>query len=222
MVAISTAPRTWRPEWLGEETPTFTWRVPTVIERELFEGGMAAYNALAVYPWHIAQQFRAGLSALLPADPDEAERLDELRTRQSAGEELSAADVASLDEATGALMQYWPGYRLIVAQASRREAVLPLVAFRHFVAGWEGLSFKGEPVTIARGLDGLITDDVMARIDPMIIRALGIEIYGAMYDRSAEKNFVPPSPSDDGPRTSKPKTRKGGKSAPTSGETTPA
>lgn len=95
--------------------------------------------------------------------------------------------------------------------------MLPLVAFRNFVTGWEGLTFKGEPVALVRGIDGLIIDDVMARIDPMVVRALGIEIYGAMYDRSAEKNSEPPSQSDGDQGTSKSTTTKGGKSAPTTG-----
>lgn len=221
MTAFSTAPRTWRPSWLQDEAPTFTWRVPTVTERELFEGGMAAHNALAVYPWDIANQFRAGVAALLPDDPEQAEQLDSLRERQMAGETLDAVDTALIDEAVGALMQHWPGYRLIVAQAARREAVLPLAAFRAFVTGWEGLTFKGEPVTMLRGIDGLIADDVMARIDPLVIRALGIEIYGAMYDRSAEKNSAPSSPSEDDRKTSTATTTKGGKSAPTTGKKTP-
>lgn len=218
MTIISTAPREWRPVWITENPPLILWRVATVIERDLFEGSLAQYNALPAMPWVIDNQFRTGLAALLPDDPDRVASLCELRSRLSADEALTPHETALYDEAVAALMEYWPGYRAIVAQAAKRESLLPTLAFQKFVTGWEGLTFNDDPVAYQRGIDMQITDDVMAQVDPMIIRSLGLEIYRAMYDRSAEKNSAPPSPSGGGRRTSKAKTRRAGKSAQTDGQ----
>ncbi|MBN8843254.1 MAG: hypothetical protein J0H88_08395 [Sphingomonadales bacterium] len=222
MVSISTAPRSWRPEWMLENVPEFTWRVPTVIERELFEGSMAEHNALAAFPWAIDAQFRAGLEALLPDDPEKVENLADMRDRVSSGtSSLTAKEMALYDEAVEAVREYWPGYRQIIAQASRRESLLPTMAFRKFVTGWDGVTFKGEPVSFSRGIDGMVTDDALACVEPTIIRALGLKIYSAMYDRSAEKNSEPPLPSEGGRKNSKAKTLKVGKSARTPGRKIP-
>lgn len=224
MVALTTGPHVWRPRQIDPATaPTFTYRIPTVTERELFEASMAVHNATAVYDWNIREQFRAGLTALLPEDPGEAERLVELLTRQQDGEDLAPVEVASLDEAADALRQYWPGYRLLVERAARREHVMPIAAFRTFVTGWEGRVGPDDELTCVRGIDGMITEAVLARIDPILIRLLGVHLYAQMYGLGEEKNSAPPLKSGGAPKTSKnpPKARRG-KSAPTNGRKTRA
>lgn len=230
MSEIVLGPQVWRPSWIKTgKAPAFGWRVPTVTERELFEGEMAVYNALAVYPWDIAAAFRTGLEALLPEQPEDVERLDAIREKQLKIETatddekkkldpLSAAEAAELAEATAALMRYWPGYRELVGQAARREAIMPIVAFRRFVTGWEGVA---KDPHLRRGLDGLITEDSIADIDSMLIRGCGAAIYRAMYQGGLEKNSEPPSTFGSIPETSMTPTRKGGKSGKTSGEKTP-
>lgn len=224
MVAISTGPHVWRPRQMDAATaPTFTYRIPTVTERELFEAGMAVHNATAVYDWNIREQFRAGLAALLPEDPGEAERLIELLTRQQDGDTLVAVEIASLDEAADALRQYWPGYRLLVERAARREHVLPIAAFRAFVVGWEGKVGPDDTLACVRGIDGLIAESVLGRIDPILIRLLGVHLYAEMYGLGEEKNFEAPSKSGGAPKISrKPPKAKRGKSAPTNGRKTRA
>lgn len=218
MVAISTAAQSWRPSWVDEaEAPTFTWRAPTVTERELFEGEMARHNALAVFPWDIATAFREGLAHLLADDPEEAERLEEIRSRQVAGEALTPVETGLLAETIAALMQYWPGYRLVVEQQARRETLLPLVAFRKFVTGWEGKVGPEDELPCTRGIDGMIKEEIVGQIDPSYMRSLGVTIYNGMYARGAEKNSAPPSPSVGDPPTSTTTTPRDGKSDLTSG-----
>lgn len=234
MTEVVLGPQIWRPSWIKNgAVPAFGWRVPTVTERELFEGEMATYNALAVYPWDIATAFREGLEALLPDNPEDVERIDAIREKQllveiagqkkGGADKLSAAESAQIAEATSALMRYWPPYRELVGQAAAREAIMPIVAFRRFVTGWENvLDADGAEPVLRRGLDGLITEASISGIDSMLIRGCGAAIYRGMYPGGLEKNSAPPSTSGNTPVTSTKPTRKGGKSAKTSGEKTPA
>jgi hypothetical protein len=226
MGEVLLGPQVWRPSWTSaDDRPEIGWRPAGVVERDLFEGKLAIYNALPVYPWNIAEQFRAGLSALLPNQPEDAERLDQIRERTVNGAtDIDPVEASDLAEATTALMKYWPGYRDLVGQAANREAVMPVMAFREFVTGWKNVrASDGKTVIeLQRGLDGLITQECLREVDPLMIRACGIAIYNGMFPGGLEKNSAPPSPSDDAPKTSKGTTPKGGKSTKTTGEKTPS
>lgn len=225
MGEIPLGPQIWWPSWMPEaDRPEIGWRPAETVERDLFEGRMAVYNALPVYPWNIAEQFRAGLAALLPNQPEDAERLDQIRERTVNGDtDVNPIDAADLAETTRALMKYWPGYRDLVEQAANREAIMPGMAFREFVTGWKNLkTADGRQIEIRRGLDGMIAKECMREIDPLIIRACGIAVYNGMFPGGLEKNSEPPSPSADDPPISKGTTKKAGKSTKITGEKTPS
>jgi hypothetical protein len=227
MIGLSTAqPIRWQAEWDAKEADgaVFYYRAATVTERELFEAEAAGYRATRVFPWDITNQFFAGLRALLPDDAESVDRLADVHRRSVYGEELEPTEQAELDQVSDALMQHWPGYRLLIEQAARRDAVMPVLAVRRFVVGWDHvLDASGAPVAFTRGLDGMVPETALNHITALTLKSLGMEIYGNLYATGEAKNSAPLLKSGGGQRTSKVRrsatTR--GKSAKTSGPKTP-
>lgn len=217
---FSTATQRWQAPWAeGEGNPAYFYRAATVEERELFEAEAAAFRAARVFPWDLQAAFFAGLQALLPDDAEAIERLSDINQRASDGTEISAAETAELQEVTDALTQYWPGYRQLVEQAARREAIMPVLAVRRFMVGWENVTdAEGRSVALIRGLDGRVHDASMKLLDTVTIRSLGLAIYHQLYAVGTEKNSAPPSASAPARRTSGRAGR--GRSATTSGKKT--
>lgn len=226
MLALSTAqPIRWQAEWdVKTGGAVFYYRAATVTEREMFEAEAAGYRAGRVFPWDLTKQFFAGLSALLPNDPESIDRLADAQRRSMYGEDLEAAEQAELDQVSDALIQHWPGYRLLIEQTARRDAVMPVLAVRRFVVGWENVfDDNGAPVACTRGLDGMITEDSLRNVVPLTLKSLGMEIYSNLYATGEAKNSEPPLKSGGGQRTSTPRSsvKRAGKSAKTSGQKTP-
>lgn len=217
---FSTALQKWQAPWAeGPADPVYYFKPATVEERELFESEASGFRAGRVFPWDLQNAFFGGLKALLPDDPENIDRLTEINQRAAAGEEISPAEMAELQEVTDALTQYWPAYRSLVEQAARREAIMPVLAVRRFMQGWERVTdADGQPVVLKRGIDGRVSDDCMKVMDAITIRTLGLTIYNHLYAVGAEKNSAPPSKSGSDRKTSGRAGR--GKSAKTSGTKT--
>jgi hypothetical protein len=211
----------WRASWITP-SPAITWRRASVIERDMFEAEVAGeHRAGRIMPWEWQSAFVEGMRALLPDDPEGA-RLIELAQLRAKGESLDATDAALLRQAEEVMHEHWPDYRRLRAQEERREAVLPVLAFRRFVTGWEGLTDgEGAPIIFAQSL-GVVADDVLAQIPPIIIKACGITAYNGQYIRGTEKNLGALSKSGDARKTSgiRPGSRAGGTSRAKSGAKT--
>ena len=226
MIALSTTqPIRWQAEWdaKSEGGAVFYYRAATVTERELFEAEAAGYRAGRVFPWDMTNQFFAGLQAFLPEDPEAVDRVADAHRRSVYGEELTPAEQAELDQVADALVQHWPGYRLLIEQAARRDAIMPVLAVRRFVTGWDNvLDGAGNTVACTRGMDGMVTEGSLSAVSPITLKRLGMEIYGNLYATGEAKNSVPPSKSGGVQRTSKARrsVKKVGSSATTSGTKT--
>lgn len=215
---FSTALQSWQAPWANDATdPKYYFKPATVEERELFEAEAAAFRAGRVFPWDLTNAFFDGLRELLPDEPEIVDLFGDIHTRDSDGEAVTAAELVELHEVTDALTQYWPAYRKLVDQAARREAIMPVLAVRRFLRGWEQvLDSEGQPAPLKRGLDGRVAEECMQRMDTITIRSLGLNIYNYLYAVSAEKNSVPPSKSVSVRKTSSRAGR--GKLATTSGK----
>lgn len=226
MLALSTAhPIRWQAEWDAktEGGAVFYYRAATVTERELFEAEAVGFRAGRVFPWDMTAKFFDGLMALLPEDPESVDRLVDVHRRSAFGETLTPAEQAELDQVADALIQHWPAYRMLVEQSARRDAVMPVIAVRRFVCGWENLvDDEGNPVAFSRGLDGMVPEASLKAISPLTLKSLGMEIYNSLYATGEAKNSEPPSKSGGGQRTSKPRStvKKAGRSGTTSGSKT--
>ena len=226
MLAISAKqPIRWQADWdvKSEDGAVFYYRAATVTERELFEAEAAGYRAGRVFPWDLTNQFFSGLAALLTEDPESVDRMAEVHRRSVYGEDLTPAEQAELDEVSNALIQHWPGYRLLIEQSARRDAVMPVLAVRRFVCGWENVvDDDGNLVPFTRGLDGMVPEQSLKSITPLTLKSLGMEIYSNLYATGEAKNSEPPSKSGGGQRTSKPRSsaKRAGRSVRTSGTKT--
>lgn len=194
MIALSTQPKSWQAPWAeGEDKPVFYFRPATVTERELFEAEAAGYRAGRVFPWDLENQFFEGLKTLLPDDLDNVDRLVELRRRANDGEQLDGAEQEELDKVTAALTDYYPPFRSLIEQIARREAIVPLMAVRRFLVGWDRVTgVDNQPLMFKVGIDQCVPDGLIAALEPVLLKTLGLEIYQQLYAQSAEKNSEPP------------------------------
>lgn len=196
----TSAPTRFVPQWRREEAdpPTFLLRAGSVIERESLEAELAGeHRAGRVWPYELANvlcdAFRAigGEDVGLLLSLVEREQAHALKN----GDPLDDGEQATLDGARQIAIEYWPDYAALVAQMQRRELLLPILAFRRFCTGWENVK-----APYKRGLGGFVDDAALKGVDPLQLRAAGIEAYNLLYlDPSAEKNSAAPSPSSDTP-----------------------
>lgn len=214
------------PSWReGEaDAPVYLIRAGGVIERDALEAELAGtYRAPKAHLPEIRQARREGVLRLLADDP-ELDRVIELIDRETAdGEDPdppSPEDQRLLTEIHAILAEHWPDYRDLMGQIARRQELLPTLAFRRFVVGWENVS---APFT--RDRQGMVSDASLRALDPLEMKVAGLRAYTRLYpETDAEKNSAPPSSSDAGPTTS---TSGGdsatdGKSTAKSGRKTPA
>lgn len=210
------------PSWRvgDDDAPKFYFRRGSVIERSAAEAELSGeHQAGRVFMFEIINAVRAGVMALLADDP-ELDRVLELIDREKDGDEtIDPAGRQVLLGVKSVLAEHWPEYRELLARKARRQEIAPVLMFRRFCTGWEKV---GAP--FAKGMDGFVTDDALAAVDPLELIAAGNHCYGLQYDTGPKANFPQPSPSDAAPATSNSGdgSREGGESTATTGQKTPA
>jgi hypothetical protein len=110
---------------------------------------------------------------------------------------LDPRERQQLIDARAVLSEHWPEYRELRAQAARREALIPLLAFRRFCTGWENVA---EP--FERGPDGLVSLAAIGKLPALELRTVGTFAYRLLSPAGELGNFARPSSSDSGPATS--------------------
>jgi hypothetical protein len=247
MIALKTDARPFTPPWYKSgKGPVFMIRAGDVAEREMFEAELAGeHDAARVLDIEIELALESGISFLLADAP---EQLEELRAMLAEEKELASANATvleraiglppeerqafiekesrklpddrrqTLDEARRLIHKHWPDYRALIAQQARRQALLPLEAFRRFCTGWERLK---QPYQA--GPDGLVTLDAVKGVSPSDMKAAGLHAYRLLYGASTpetRKNSLAPAKSERTPRTSRSgagSTKRGGKSRASAG-----
>jgi len=201
MISTSKIPGPKVPPWLEgtPNAPKFFLRAGDVIERGLMEAELEGkYRAGRVNPFELIGAIRDGINTLMADDPERDAALELINAEaQGEFESLPPADQQSLKEIRDILAKLWPPYRDLLEQAARRREVAPLVAFRRFCTGVEveGVEFK-------IGRDGLVENETLAAINPIMLTWAGTEAFALQYGGGQEKNSLPPSKSDDPPRHS--------------------
>jgi len=194
MIRTSKEPFPFALPW--NEDVVFMIRPGDMIDRGKVEAALAEQAAEAVFDFQLAATFEEAVNELLSDNPDEAGQLLAIAAAEAAlepGEKLPANEAAALSEAREAVRGSWPAYRALMAQAARRNELLPTVAFQRFVTGWQGEDLP----EFRKGIDGLLTLGVMSQFPPIVIRAVGFRAYQALYATGEVKNSAPPSPSDE-------------------------
>lgn len=200
MISLSTtAPVRFTPPWREQEDapPVYLIRAGSVIERAQFEAELAGeYGAERVFDYELLAAMEEGLGHILP-DAEARERvLDAARTDLGGGE-LEIAERQIVEEARELLREHWPPYRTLVTRAARRVNVAPVLAFRRFCVGWEGID--GE---FAAGPDRLITMAALAAVNPIEMQVAGNVAYGLLYGHAHAGNSARPLSSESGPAIS--------------------
>lgn len=200
MILLDTkTPLRWTPPWRDgeEDAPVYLIRAGSVADRAMFEAELAGeHQAGQVYAPDVAAAALAGINFLLGDDPEKDE-IVALVHAEAAGEQIQPEQRQSLARVRRALSLYWPEYGELVAQTARRRELLPLVAFRRFVVGWEG-----PEVPFSRGRDGFVSDAAMQQLNSTDIIGAGAHAYGLLYAGDQKRNFPQPSPSAEAPPTS--------------------
>lgn len=212
MIALSTStPLRFTPKWheaKGDAAPVYLIRSASVIDRELFEADLAGqFMAGAVYPAEWKEAFREGVTALLDDDA-EAGRLADLydgfrdeeinsAIEERAAGAVDAKDRALVDGAVEILTARWPGFATLVTRSSRRQALLPALAFQRFCVGWENIDaeFAANPA-------GGVAEAALLAVNSLDLRGTGHFIYRAMYGGGQAKNSAAPSKSAGKPKPS--------------------
>lgn len=228
MIPLNRQPLRFTPSWLDEaDAPVFLVRPAELNERDAFEAELDAppYNAGVVYRWTEHQALSDAAKAWLTED-DGLARMNEALSKWLIGA-MDAEDAAWVQKLREGAEQSYEPYIKLARQGSRRSHVLPTLAAKTFLIGWENrLDENGEAVPFTTSF-GRATDDTIRSIDPYTLKWLGSEIYAAMYLSAEErKNFgqgsksepnQKPTPSDTTPR----KARTAGRSTKRSGRGTP-
>ncbi len=234
MIQLKTTPVSFTPTWyLPAKVPAFMIRPGDVVEREMFEAEMSGqYDAARVMRYEISAAFLEGINFLLADAPEQLEALlqidsnareieshngevflkalgvpDDERAAYMVKEQrsLPPEELQTLEEAERVLKQHWPSYRALVAQQERRQALVPLVAFRRFCVGWQGVTKDGVATAFARGMDGLVTLDALQGVPQNDMKAAGLFAYQLLYASTEErsrKNSSAPSNAGEGRKTS--------------------
>lgn len=169
----------------------FMIRAGDVIERGEVEAELAEHGASGVFGFQLREAFEQGVVALL-GEAESAAPLLEVAAAEAEGLDLSAEDRAALDAAREAVRKAWPAYRNLLRQDALRRELCPTIAFQRFVTGWQG---EGLPPFV-KGPDGLPPLDLIASLNPMAVRMVGMACYQALYAAGEEGNSAPPLPSD--------------------------
>ena len=182
---------TFTPKWLVNEaepdkSPRFFITLATILDRDQFDAELdGVYRAGEVPAFQLRDVAIAGLNALLGEDAPE---LVGLVLSQYGGEALPPDEMARLKAAFDVLAVHWPEYRAAREQEARRNRVLPTLSFVRWCEGWENVQDKdGTPIEYARE-KGVIPDAVLRRINPLVLRAVGVEAYRVQFGMAMAGN----------------------------------
>lgn len=191
------------PEKINPTRPVYLARVASFDERALFEAELAGppWNAGRVYDFQLLDALEAAtLSRMVDAPSDQQGRVAEAFQR-------ARTDTANLPEADRQLIAdleriegQTPGrYAELVAARRARAVVLPTVAMRRFLLGWEGRA-----VDFTARWDGCPDDAALKTVPEAERLWLGVQLYAMLYPSVDEgKPLRSPPPSPRGPATSK-------------------
>ena len=166
--------------------PVFHLRSASVIERGQMEAELSGqHRAGRVRGYELRQAMQAGVATLLADDPELDAVIAAIAAAgeaEAAGTEMPEREAALLKQVAGVLVEHWPDYRELVAQAERRREIAPIVALRRFCTGWDSVTDdKGEPVPYERGLDGLVAEKALGKLSHLELLFVGNRAYAIQY-----------------------------------------
>lgn len=180
-----------------EGGPTYQLAVPTMLSRAAFRRDVQAAGARYVQDTDMLEILRDGVRAVVEESGQGPllDLIDNYEALRGEPDKLAADPelLKDLGEIEQAVSKHYAPYAEAEADRGHWLAVAPIVAFRHFVRGWEGLDVTFE----ARG--GRVTEACLAQVPENDILMVGYHCMTLMHPTQAQaKNSESrsPSPSD--------------------------
>lgn len=200
---ITTSKKTLRrftPESVREQegAPVFILAAPSILDKARFRQSLATLGTRWVDDKALYRIMRKGIETVV--DPDQRgmclEAMDSFEAAEDKAEDQELAE--KIIEIQDALRGSYSPYAKAEADRGYWLSVAPVVAFQHFVKGWEGIK-QGYSSQA-----GLVTDEALSGIDESLITAVGVEILNSFSpSKDEEKNSEPPSTSRSDRKTSR-------------------
>ena len=188
---------------------TYTVAVPTLMTRASFRRALTALGATYHSDDAMLRVLRDGVKATVAEDQQAelleliadfrdatAERAEALLAGEDAPDKREAEQYADLADQVQQIEQFIRTHHDRYAQMESDRgyylSIAPIVAFKRFVRGWEGLDLQYQ----ARG--GEITDECMELVPPDAIVEIGWRVLG-MMNPSRDDQKKAPSPSQSQP-----------------------
>lgn len=200
MIPASAAPQPFTPPWYLDQggvpradARTYLVRPGTVADRAMFEGEIAGppWNAGRVFPWDLITCGEQAVSHLLDGDY-RGQALEAMATWRAnvLTPEAMPEETRQLLAGIEMALRVWPAYGELRRAEARRTHVLPMLAVRWFLAGWQGVE---QP--FALGPDGKASEASMAAIPVHDLNAVGWHAYNLMHADQHRPLSPPPSTS---------------------------
>jgi len=177
--------------------------VPTMLARAAFRRDVSAMGAVYHTDDAMADCLRDGIRECVQEDQQERliEVVDSYRFEMNRDDRIDDDEnFLDLAEQLGQIESFirseYPPYARLEADRGYWLSVAPIIAFRHFVVGWEG----GDVTCKRRG--GQVEESLLEKIPDSHISAVGWQIIGMMRPGGAEtKNSESQSSSQPDPET---------------------
>jgi hypothetical protein len=190
------------PDGEGIGKPVYLIAPATALQRAQYRRDLGCLGAFFTKDEDLFITLRDGVKKIIVA-AEQGEMLTLVDRAEEAGcfgfnpQPLSDADRQQFDFLNEVLASHYPPFSQTLAARSFWMEVSPLAAAKRFLVGWENISHPFQ-----RGPQG-VDDACLALLPDHHVSAIGLQAMALMRpDRSAEKNFVSPSGSPDGPEIS--------------------
>lgn len=180
---------------------TYHIAVPTILQRHAYRRDVVAAGARYPSDKDLLEILRAGIRAVVRDDAQGPliDLVDNYEAVSGDPQKLAddpdlLKDIAEIEET---IAKHYPAYAEAQADRTYWLGVAPIIAFKHFVRGWDGL----DTAYTARG--GRVADECLEQVPEADVLAVGWKILGLMNPSLAqEKNSESRSPSPHGRETS--------------------
>lgn len=162
----------------------------TFRERQMFRADLAAQGGVYPGPGQLMAAMRAAIRSL--GASNEADLLAAIELAETEPDNVDAHSILGSVEAVCAEV---PSYAALLAARTRYQGLLPWVAARHALRGWDGPQLP--PFRRERGL---VPEDLLDLIPADEIEAIGFRASVLMQPRETDERFSEaPSPSPESP-----------------------
>lgn len=205
-------------------TAVYLLATPTLMQRAAFKRDLVSLGATMHDRPALLAALRADLRAAAPYNLDQL--IEVLDGYEAAPDEADSATKAEVDGMMRLARAYAGEYAQRLGDNAHFNDVLPIVACKHFLVGWEGVTdADGKPAPFAR-VNNQTTDATLMAIPAAELVAVGMRAFLRMVvPDGIKKNSASPSPSTVTRRLSPPKkkprrtARRGSSSAKSTGAT---